>query len=153
MLFTLLKRLVRSLEVSALSRLVVTSAQRLSAFWASASSFLRLFTVWIASAYWVMAFSIAFGRLVSRIFSRFCSRGSTVVVFSSGFVLSSARRIHDCFIAVVVSLFSCWAFVRSCLVPSHGRIPLSVLSRVECVGWSVSLSSSSIVCWIVWLRM
>jgi len=143
-------RLVRSLAVSLCNRLVVSSAQRSSAFWASASSFLSLFTVLIASAYWVMAFSIAFGRLASNGGS-FCglfihsdcfrsSRWSIALVAVSPFCC----WVIILLVAASLALFSCWAFIRSCLAPSHGLMPSwrcsssqpapGCVTRFECVG-------------------
>lgn len=61
-------------------------------------------------------------------------------------------------VAASLASFCCWAISLSFLVPCHGLMPsieagCVVRLSCGCVGCSVSLSSSSTVCWIVWLRI
>ena len=144
--FYWLNRLVRSSEVSPFNRLAVIVFRRSNAFWASPSSFSSLLTVWMASAHCVMAVLMSFGWFFGL------WRMSSGLMFSSGLVLSSARRIHDCFIAVVASLFA-WVLAYSSF-PRSVAMYLSILSlgsdRFSSSRWSIALVAvSPFCCWVI----
>ena len=135
----LLYRLVRSLEVSWFSRLAVISFQCSMCFWFSLSSLVSRVAFLNACASWWMAFSIGFS--VSFTIHSDCFRSS---------------RWFFAVTAASLASFSCWAISLSFFVSCHGLMPsfaAGCVTRVRCSRCSVSLSSSSIVCWIVWLRM